>query len=146
VTPLSPSHGGETVQETLVNGWPRDEVSSLSDLFRHLGIPVALGVREDVFPPGRLGFSKEQKESVQQAIGGFYRQTRELRYTIEQKRLTVKRLFTDSSTDQAVLTVYQHDLSLLWGRLFEGSGRLAIETRKLLKPEQLGALERFSEG
>ena len=73
----------------------------------------------------------------------FYRETRDLRYDLAQKRLEMRRLFADPKADQASLLAKQKELSVLWQRLSDIAGWAVIEARAVLSLDQVERLEQL---
>ena len=93
-----------------------------------------------------LGLSKEQLEKMRGMRDRFYNETRDLRYDMAQKRLEMRKLFTDPKTDDATLLAKQKEMSALRQKLQDKMAQMMIEGRRILTPEQLQKLERMGMG
>jgi Spy/CpxP family protein refolding chaperone len=92
----------------------------------------------------RLNLSKEQIDKMREIKNRYYTETRDTRYDLAQKRLEMRKLFTDSKTDDATLLAKQKELSTLRLKLMDKKAQMMIEKRKVLTPEQLQKLDRHT--
>ncbi len=76
----------------------------------------------------------------------FYTDSRDLRYDMLQKRLEMRKLFTDPKTNDAALLAKQKELSALRLKLSDMRAQMMIEGRKILTPEQIQKLDRMPMG
>ncbi len=93
-----------------------------------------------------LGLSKEQLDKMRALRDRFYNETRDLRYEMAQKRLEMKKLFTDPKTDDATLLAKQKEMSGLRVKLMDKMAQMMIEGRKIMTPEQLQKIDRMEMG
>ncbi len=91
-----------------------------------------------------LALSREQTQRIESLRNKFYRDSRALRYEILTKRLEMRRLFADPTTDKGTITARERDLAASWQRLADLLSRAAIDARQVLNPEQIEKLERLS--
>jgi Spy/CpxP family protein refolding chaperone len=91
-----------------------------------------------------LNLSKEQIDKMREIKNRYYTETRDMRYDLAQKRLEMRKLFTDSKTDDATLLGKQKELSTLRLKLMDKKAQMMIEKRKVLTPEQLQKLDRHT--
>jgi Spy/CpxP family protein refolding chaperone len=94
----------------------------------------------------RLNLSKEQIDKMREIKNRYYTETRDMRYGLAQKRLEMRKLFTDPKTDDATLLAKQKELSTLRLKLMDKKAQMMIEKRKVLTPEQLQKLDRLPLG
>jgi Spy/CpxP family protein refolding chaperone len=93
-----------------------------------------------------LNLSTEQRDKMRDLRKRFWADTHDLRYDILQKRLDVKKLFTDPKTDDATLLAKQRELNALRGTLMDKRAQMKIEWRKMLIPEQIQKLDTLDMG
>lgn len=93
---------------------------------------------------GYAGFqlSKEQREKIREIKTRYHKETRDTRYELEQKRLEMRKLFTDPKTDDAILLAKAKELNALKVMLMDKMAEMKIERRKIYTPEQLQKLDR----
>ena len=91
-----------------------------------------------------LNLSTEQKDKMRDLKNRYWTDTHDLRYDILQKRLEVKKLFTDPKADDAILLAKQKELNILRLTLMDKKAQMKIEWRKILTPEQIQKLDRMS--
>ena len=93
-----------------------------------------------------LGLSKEQLDKMRALRDRFYNETRDLRYDMAEKRIEMRKLFTDPKTDDAALLAKQKELSALHQKLMDKVAQMMLEGRKILTPEQLQKIDRMGMG
>ncbi len=93
-----------------------------------------------------LGLSKEQIDKMQALRDRIFNETRDLRYEMAEKRLEMRKLFTDPKISDATLTAKQKEMSALRQKLQDKMAQMMIEGRKILTPEQLQKLDRGGMG
>ena len=74
----------------------------------------------------------------------FWADTHDLRYDIGEKRIEMRKLFTDPKADDAALLATQKELRELVLKLMDRRAQMKIEWRRVLTPEQIGMLDRVS--
>jgi len=72
----------------------------------------------------------------------FWADTHDLRYDMAEKRIEMRKLFTDPKADDAALTATQKELRDIMLKLMDRKAQMKIEWRKVLKPEQIRMLDR----
>ena len=90
---------------------------------------------------GKLDLSQEQRERMRDVWGRFRTDVHDLRYTLMEKRLEMRKLFTDPKTDQAALLSKGKELSGLRQKLDERRTQAMLEWRSILTPEQIQKLD-----
>jgi len=121
---------------------------------------VAFAAPPDSSPPGPQGFhkdrgaaahhefhsplnlSQEQREKMREIRDRFWADTHDLRYDMAEKRIEMRKLFTDPKADDAALMATQKELRDIMLRLMDRKAQMKIEWRKVLKPEQIRMLDR----
>ena len=91
-----------------------------------------------------LNLSKEQMGKMHEIKTRYYKETRNMRYELEQKRIEVRKLFTDPKTDDTTLLAKEKELNTLKLKLMDKMAEMKIEQRKTLTPEQLQKLDTMS--
>lgn len=91
-----------------------------------------------------LGLTQDQITRMRDVWNRFYLDTRNLRYDLMQKRLEMRRLFTDPKADAAALQAKQRELSAIRQKLMDRRAQAVIEWRSLLTPQQVQKLDIFS--
>ncbi len=91
-----------------------------------------------------LGLTRDQITKMRDVWARFYLDTRNLRYDLMQKRLEMKRLFTDPKADAAALQAKQRELSAIRQKLMDRRAQAIIEWRSLLTPQQIQKLDILS--
>jgi len=108
------------------------------------------GMQNPPGPPGHfdggLKLSREQIEKVRELEARHYADTRDLRYDLEQKRLEMRKLFTDPKAGEAALLAKENEIGVLQQRMFEKRVRMKLEWRRILTAEQIGELDRMPMG
>lgn len=94
----------------------------------------------------RLNLTKEQKEKARELELRFHAETRDLRYGLEQKRLEMRKLFTDPKTGEADLVAKEREIGELQQKMFEKRVQMKIEWRRMLTAEQIRELDRMPVG
>jgi Spy/CpxP family protein refolding chaperone len=100
----------------------------------------------DAFHAGiakQLNLSKEQQDKLHELTGRYFRETREMRYEMAEKRLAMWKLFTDPKTSDNTLLAKQKEISALRQKLFDKMAQMMIEGRKILTPDQLAKLDQM---
>ena len=115
---------------TVVFAAPTDQTPSVVAPARHQG--------------GYAGFqlSNEQRDKMREIKTRYRQETRDMRYDLEQKRLEMRKLFTDPKTDDAILLAKAKELNALKLKLMDKMAEMKIERRKIYTPEQLQKLDR----
>lgn len=90
-----------------------------------------------------LNLSQEQRDKMRELRNRYYTDTHDLRYDVLQKRLELRKLFTDPKVDDATLLAKQKELSALRQKLIDRRAQMMIEWRKILTPEQIQKLDRM---
>jgi Spy/CpxP family protein refolding chaperone len=90
-----------------------------------------------------LNLSQEQRDKMRELRSRYYADIRDLRYDLLQKRLEMRKLFTDPKTDDATLLAKQNELNSLRQKLMVKKAQMKIEWRKVLTPEQIQKLDRM---
>ena len=93
-----------------------------------------------------LNLSKEQVDKMREIKTRYYKETRNMRYELAQKRLEVRKLFTDPKTDDTTLLAKEKELNALKLKLMDKKAEMKIEKRKVFTPEQLQKLDTMSMG
>jgi Spy/CpxP family protein refolding chaperone len=88
-----------------------------------------------------LDLSKEQKDKFREIRNRFRVDTRDLRYDLAQKRLEMRKLFTDPKTDDTILLAKQKEIEALLLKLMDRKAQIKIGWRKILTPEQIQKLD-----
>ena len=91
-----------------------------------------------------LSLSKEQKAALHEIRNRFHANTRDLRYGLAQKRLEMRKLFTDPKTDDATLLAKEKEIDALTLKLMDRKAQMKIERRRTLTPEQIQRLDTMS--
>ncbi len=133
---------------TVVFSAPTDQApSAMAPAFGH-GCPGFSGMHHGgPFHKGfrsYLNLSREQRDKMHELRIRFSKETRDMRYDLAQKKLEMKKLFTDPKTDDATLLAKEKELNALKGKLMDKMAEMKIEGRKILTPEQLQKLETLS--
>ena len=95
---------------------------------------------------GGLKLSKEQIEKVRELEMRHHADTRELRYALEQKKLELRKLFTDPKAGEAALLAKEKEIGILQQKMFERRVQMKIEWRRILTAEQIRELDRMPMG
>jgi Spy/CpxP family protein refolding chaperone len=90
-----------------------------------------------------LNLSPSQVDGITEVRNRFYRETRDLRYGLLEKRMELRKLLSDPKTDERLLLKRQREVSDLWQKLADMVGRAVIEARRLLNPEQIERLDQL---
>jgi Spy/CpxP family protein refolding chaperone len=90
-----------------------------------------------------LGLSREQQDKLNELTGRYFKETRDMRYDLAEKRLAMWKLFTDPKTSDAALLAKQKEISALRQKLFDKMAQMMIEGRKILTPDQLARLDQM---
>jgi Spy/CpxP family protein refolding chaperone len=72
----------------------------------------------------------------------FWADTHDLRYDMAEKRIEMRKLFTDPKADNAALMATQKELRDIMLKLMDRKAQMKIEWRKVLKPERIRMLDR----
>ncbi|OPY62837.1 MAG: zinc resistance protein [Syntrophorhabdaceae bacterium PtaU1.Bin034] len=97
-------------------------------------------------PGSYLNFSRDQIAKMRDLWNRYYADTRNLRYDLMQKRIEMRRLFTDPKADSAAIAAKQKEVSAIRQKLVDRRAQAMIEWRGLLTPEQIQKLDTFSMG
>jgi Spy/CpxP family protein refolding chaperone len=98
------------------------------------------------YPPAigsYLNFSNEQKDRMRELRDRFSSDSRDLRYSILEKQLEVRKLFTDPKADSAALLAKQKELNVLKHKLMDMRAQMRIEWRGILTLDQISKLDRM---
>ncbi len=90
---------------------------------------------------GYLNLSQDQVAKMRDIWKRYYLDTRNLRYDLMQKRIEMRKLFTDPKVDAGTLMAKQKELASIRARLMDRRAQAMIECRSLLTPEQLQRLD-----
>ena len=126
---------------TIVFAAPPDQAPSAMTPAMHAGSGGFQGPRDG--GPLHHGFlsylklSKEQMDKMHELRTRYYNETRDMRYELAQKRLEMRKLFTDPKTNDATLLAKQKELNALNLKLMDKMAEMKIEGRKILTPEQI---------
>jgi Spy/CpxP family protein refolding chaperone len=90
-----------------------------------------------------LGLTDQQLAKMKELRNSFRNDTRDLRYSLEIKRLEMRKLFTDSKTDDETLLAKQKEIRDLRQQLSEKKDGMKLEWRKILTPEQIAKLDKM---
>jgi Spy/CpxP family protein refolding chaperone len=93
--------------------------------------------------PSYLQLSKEQMDKMHELRTRSYKETRDTRYELAQKRLEMLKLSTDPKTNDALLLAKEKELNALRLKLMDKMAEMKIEGRKILTPEQIQKLDPF---
>jgi Spy/CpxP family protein refolding chaperone len=88
-----------------------------------------------------LNLSREQREKMREIRDRFWADTHNLRYDMAEKRIEMRKLFTDPKADDAALMATQKELRDIMLKLMDRKAQMKIEWRKVLKPEQIRMLD-----
>ncbi len=94
----------------------------------------------------KLDLSKEQKERAREVWSRFRTDVHDLRYTLMEKRVEMRKLFTDPKADQATLLSKEKELSGLRQKLAERKAQAMLEWRSILTPDQIQKLDMMPRG
>ena len=92
--------------------------------------------------PHGFNFSPEQKAKMHEIRKAFWADTHDLRYDIHEKRVELKKLFTDPKVDSGTLLAKEKELNAMKQRLMDRRAEMKIEWRKVLTPVQIAMLDR----
>ena len=90
-----------------------------------------------------LNLSREQQDKLRELTSRYFKETREMRYELAEKRLAIWKLFTDPGTSDAALLAKQKEISALLQKLFDKMAQMMLEGRKILTPDQLARLDQM---
>ena len=90
-----------------------------------------------------LNLTQEQIQKMREIRERFEADTHDLRYDIREKRIEMRKLFTDPKTGDAALQAKHRELSGLVMKLMDRKAQMKLEWRKVLTPEQIRMLDRF---
>lgn len=88
-----------------------------------------------------LGLTDDQKARMKEIRNRFSAETHDLRYDLMQKRVEMRKLFTDPKVDSARLLDKEKELSALREKLQSRRAQMKIEWRGVLTPEQIQKLD-----
>ena len=91
-----------------------------------------------------LKLSKEQMAKMQELRTRYYNETRDMRYELAQRRLEMRKLFTDPNTNDPTLLAKEKELNALRQKLMDTMAGIKIEARRIFTPEQLEKLDTLS--
>ena len=94
-------------------------------------------------PGQRLNLTKEQIDTMREMRDRYFQETRDMRYELAQKKLEMRKLFTDPKVDDATLLAKQKEVSSLRQKLMDKMAQMMIEGRKILTPEQIKKLDQM---
>ena len=112
------------------------------------GPPGAQGFHKDYGPAAHhefrppFNFSQEQRAKMREIRDRFLADTHDLRYDLAEKRIEMRKLFTDPKTDDAALLAKQKEVRDIILKLMDRKAQMKIEWRKVLSPEQIKMLDR----
>ncbi len=90
-----------------------------------------------------LNLSDEQMAKMKELKNSFRNDTRDLRYSLEIKRIEMRKLFTDPKTDDATLLAKQKEINDIRQQFMEKKAQMKIDWRKILTPEQIAKLDKI---
>jgi Spy/CpxP family protein refolding chaperone len=90
--------------------------------------------------------SKEQKDKARELEARYNVDTRDWRYELEQKKLEMRKLFTDPKTSEAALLAKEREIGALQQKMFESRAQMKIEWRRILTADQIRELDRMPMG
>lgn len=93
-----------------------------------------------------LGLSQEQKEKMREIRNRFLTDTHDLRYDLIQKRLEMRKLFTDPKVNAATLLAKEKESAALRQKLQDRRAQMKIEWRSVLTPDQIQKLDQMPMG
>ena len=114
-----------------------DVIESSQGMLAAEGMPPLLEAYRDSPLARRLNLSSEQLDKLQDLRNKVYRETKDLRYDLLQKRLDMRRLFADPKVDQTTLLSRHRELTSLRVKLAGLVAGAAVEARQLLRPDQI---------
>lgn len=88
-----------------------------------------------------LNLSQEQRGKMREIRDRFWADTHDLRYNMVEKRIEMRKLFTDPKADDAALMATQKELHDIMLKLMDRKAQMKIEWRKVLTPEQIRMLD-----
>jgi Spy/CpxP family protein refolding chaperone len=94
----------------------------------------------------KLNLSQEQKERAREVWSRFHTDVHDLRYGLMEKRVEMRKLFTDPKADQATLLSKERELSAMRQKLMERRAQAMLEWRSILTPEQIQKLDMMPRG
>ncbi len=112
------------------------------------GPPCAQGFHKDHGPApchefhSPFNFSQEQRAKMREIRDHFWADTHDLRFDMAEKRIEMRKLFTDPKTDDAALLAKQKEIRDIVLKLMDRKAQMKIEWRKVLTPEQIKMLDR----
>jgi Spy/CpxP family protein refolding chaperone len=89
-----------------------------------------------------LNLTKEQKDKMRDIRNSFFADTHDLRYGIREKRVEMRKLFTDPKTTDAALLAKHREMDAMLVKLMDRKAEMKLQWRKVLTPEQIGMLDR----
>ena len=95
------------------------------------------------YPPAigsYLNSVERTEDRMREMRDRFSSDSRDLRYSILEKQLEVRKLFTDPKADSAVLLAKQKELNVLRHKLMDMRAQMRIEWRGILTTEQISKL------
>ncbi len=145
----SPSGGLPSSGPVIIGSQPgpspsgAEAITSPAWILSVYGMPAILLANE----PGRrvlaqqLRLSPEQIEQLARIHDRFERQTRTARYDLLQRRIEMQRLFSDPTSNPALLLSRQKAFAALFAGYAEQAAKAAIEARSVLTSGQLERLD-----
>jgi Spy/CpxP family protein refolding chaperone len=112
------------------------------------GPPGAQGFHKDHGPAlhhefhSPLNLSQEQRAKMREIRERFLADTHDLRYDMAEKRIEMRKLFTNPKTDDASLLAKHKEVRDIMLKLMDRKAQMKIEWRKVLNPEQIKMLDR----
>jgi hypothetical protein len=119
----------------------KQEDNATEDLLQSEGLPPLLLASPGSALAHRLNLSEEQLESIRKTRMKLARETRDVRYRLQQKRLQMQHFFADPQASGDSLLKLHGEIMALNQKLHDATGRAGIEARRFLRPEQLELLE-----
>jgi len=88
-----------------------------------------------------LNLTDEQKAKMREMRSRFRADTHDLRYDVLQKRIEMRKLFTDPKVGDGALLAKQKEIGALMQKLWDKKAQMKVEWRKLLTAEQIQKLD-----
>jgi Spy/CpxP family protein refolding chaperone len=88
----------------------------------------------------RLDLSKEQTDRLHELRSKQISETGPMRNEMLQKRLEMRKIFTDPTKDEATILAKQREIQVIQQKLHEKMTQFRLEQRRVLTPEQLKRL------
>jgi len=90
-----------------------------------------------------LNLTQEQRAKMKDIWSRFKADTHDLKYDVAERRMEMRKLYTDPKADQAALMAKEKELTGLRDKLTERRFQAGLEFRSILTPEQIQKLDRM---